>query len=260
MPRAGPVTYILFGLSVLWTSSPRTCHVFWVFVSPPFALGQAAFKAVVQGKIAYLCAHAAARTMAPAASALNVLRALGTHGVETHYRQFAEAVTAEKENPCSKSVFSLSEESPMMEILLMACEGLVIFVILSFLHSGHYLDIRSAILPGSIFVRHAREDIRDEDVKAEKELAERLAATPELEQQGYALVAHDLCKSFGSFQAVKGISLALRRGECFGLLGVNGAGKSTTFQMLAGLLNVSSGDAYMSDVKLSASRRRVRIL
>ncbi|XP_065292608.1 phospholipid-transporting ATPase ABCA3-like isoform X4 [Dermacentor albipictus] len=109
------------------------------------------------------------------------------------------------------------------------------------------------------FAQGSSEEITDEDVKAEKELAERLAAngaSAEWEQQGCILVAHDLRKSYGSFQAVKGISLALRRGECFGLLGVNGAGKSTTFQMLAGLLELSSGEAYMSDVKLSVSRRR----
>ncbi|XP_075535067.1 ATP-binding cassette sub-family A member 2-like [Dermacentor variabilis] len=172
---------------------------------------------------------------------------------------FAEAVTAEQMDPCSASVFSLSEKSPMVEILIMACEGLVIFVILSFLHSGYYLDMGSTFCPERRFARGPLEEITDEDVKAEKELAERLAAngaSAELEQQGCILVAHDLRKSFGYFQAVKGISLALRRGECFGLLGVNGAGKSTTFQMLAGLLELSSGEAYMSDVKLSASRRR----
>ncbi|XP_054932460.1 phospholipid-transporting ATPase ABCA3-like [Dermacentor andersoni] len=171
---------------------------------------------------------------------------------------FAEAVTAEQMDRCSGSVFSLSENSPMMEMLIMACEGLVIFVLLSFLHSGYYLDMRSTFCPERRFAHGPLEEIPDEDVKAEKELAERLAAngaSAELEQ-GCILVAHDLRKSFGCFQAVKGISLALRRGECFGLLGVNGAGKSTTFQMLAGLLELSSGEAYMSDVKLSASRRR----
>ena len=39
---------------------------------------------------------------------------------------------------------------------------------------------------------------------------------------------------------MKGISFGVRKGECFGLLGVNGAGKSTTFNCLTGY-NVASG-------------------
>nr|XP_044991908.1 ATP-binding cassette sub-family A member 13 [Jaculus jaculus] len=59
------------------------------------------------------------------------------------------------------------------------------------------------------------------------------------------MVLYNLSKSYrGVFKkavAVRGISLGLRRGECFGLLGVNGAGKSTTFKILAGELPPSSG-------------------
>ncbi|KAH9371564.1 hypothetical protein HPB48_012024 [Haemaphysalis longicornis] len=77
-----------------------------------------------------------------------------------------------------------------------------------------------------------------------------------MEDEGYAVVACDLQKSFGSFRAVRGISLVLRCGECFGLLGVNGAGKSTTFQMLTGLLSATAGDAFMKDACLSANRKK----
>ncbi|WP_370635774.1 ATP-binding cassette domain-containing protein [Acidocella sp. KAb 2-4] len=51
----------------------------------------------------------------------------------------------------------------------------------------------------------------------------------------------NLVKRFGGFAAVDGISFSVRRGEIFGLLGANGAGKSTTFRMLCGLLPASSG-------------------
>ena len=40
-------------------------------------------------------------------------------------------------------------------------------------------------------------------------------------------------KSFGDFEAVKGIDFEVRRGECFGFLGPNGAGKSSTMRMIA---------------------------
>ena len=48
-------------------------------------------------------------------------------------------------------------------------------------------------------------------------------------------------KSFGSFEALKGIDLTIEQGEFFGLLGPNGAGKSTLINLLAGLLRPTSG-------------------
>lgn len=41
--------------------------------------------------------------------------------------------------------------------------------------------------------------------------------------------------------AVRGLSLAIERGECFGLLGPNGAGKSTTLNILTGFLEPTQG-------------------
>lgn len=43
--------------------------------------------------------------------------------------------------------------------------------------------------------------------------------------------------------AVKNLSLSIQKGDCFALLGINGAGKSTTFKMLTGDINPTSGDA-----------------
>jgi ABC-2 type transport system ATP-binding protein len=48
-------------------------------------------------------------------------------------------------------------------------------------------------------------------------------------------------KSFGAFEALKGIDLTIEQGEFFALLGPNGAGKSTLINLLAGLLRPSSG-------------------
>jgi lipooligosaccharide transport system ATP-binding protein len=51
-----------------------------------------------------------------------------------------------------------------------------------------------------------------------------------------------LRKSFGGFEAVKGIDVEVRRGEAFGFLGPNGAGKSSTMRMIAAVSPVSGGE------------------
>ena len=52
-----------------------------------------------------------------------------------------------------------------------------------------------------------------------------------------------LAKKYGDTQAVRSIDLDIRRGEIFGLIGPDGAGKTTTFQILAGVMEASSGVA-----------------
>jgi ABC-2 type transport system ATP-binding protein len=62
-----------------------------------------------------------------------------------------------------------------------------------------------------------------------------------------AIGARNLCKTFGSFRAVKDINLEIHYGEIYGLLGANGAGKTTTIKMLCGLLPASSGEISLAE-------------
>jgi ABC-2 type transport system ATP-binding protein len=57
-----------------------------------------------------------------------------------------------------------------------------------------------------------------------------------------AIEVHDLCKRYGTFEAVRGIDITVRRGEVFGLLGPNGAGKTTTVEILEGYRSRSGGE------------------
>lgn len=59
----------------------------------------------------------------------------------------------------------------------------------------------------------------------------------------FAVVTHDLSRSFGAVRAVDRLSLELPAGGVVGLLGPNGSGKSTLIRMLLGLVRPSSGDA-----------------
>ncbi len=58
-----------------------------------------------------------------------------------------------------------------------------------------------------------------------------------------AVRIHDLWKRYGTLEAVRGISLEVSAGEIFGVVGPDGAGKTTMFQILAGVMEASSGTA-----------------
>lgn len=58
-----------------------------------------------------------------------------------------------------------------------------------------------------------------------------------------AITAQDITKSFGKLKAVDKVTLSIREGEIFGLIGPDGAGKTTLMRMLAGMLTPDSGDA-----------------
>src|SRR3954469_11501122 len=60
---------------------------------------------------------------------------------------------------------------------------------------------------------------------------------------GVAIHISDLRKDYGAIQAVRGIALEVNKGEIFGLIGLDGAGKTSTFQILAGVMEATSGVA-----------------
>jgi len=92
-------------------------------------------------------------------------------------------------------------------------------------------------------------------------LVQQPAATP-LSRSGKPVIeVQNLKRRFGNFYAVNDISFAVQQGEVFGLLGANGAGKSTTFRMLCGLLSPSGGTLRVAGADLghaaAAARERI---
>jgi ABC-2 type transport system ATP-binding protein len=73
-----------------------------------------------------------------------------------------------------------------------------------------------------------------------------------------AVDIRELTRRFGALTAVSRLTLAVQRGEVFGLLGPNGSGKTTTIRMLCGLLEPSAGDATVAGVDVRAAPERVK--
>lgn len=69
----------------------------------------------------------------------------------------------------------------------------------------------------------------------------------------FAIKVENLCKQYGLQQAVKGISFTVEQGTLFAFLGENGAGKSTTIEILCTLLKKSSGQVTINGFTLDAS-------
>jgi ABC-2 type transport system ATP-binding protein len=62
----------------------------------------------------------------------------------------------------------------------------------------------------------------------------------------FVIEATNFTKKFGSFTAVDNITFNVEKGEIFGFLGANGAGKTTAMKMLTGLLMPTSGEAHVA--------------
>ena len=68
----------------------------------------------------------------------------------------------------------------------------------------------------------------------------------------------DLRKSYKDIVAVDGISFEVHHGEIFGMLGPNGAGKTTTVEILEGLRDLDSGEAYINGLDVTKNAKRVK--
>ena len=73
-----------------------------------------------------------------------------------------------------------------------------------------------------------------------------------------AIQATNLTRRFGDFVAVDAITLTVARGEVFGFLGANGAGKTTAIRMLIGLLAPSDGEATVAGADVRTDPAGVR--
>ena len=74
----------------------------------------------------------------------------------------------------------------------------------------------------------------------------------------FSIEAEKLTKKFGNFTAVDSISFNVKKGEIFGFLGANGAGKSTAIKMLCGLLKPTSGFAKVANFDVFKEAKEIK--
>ncbi|KQT20876.1 ABC transporter ATP-binding protein [Chryseobacterium sp. Leaf404] len=68
----------------------------------------------------------------------------------------------------------------------------------------------------------------------------------------------DLHKKYNDFIALKSLDLEIQEGEIFALLGQNGAGKSTTINILLGLIKATSGDAFINNISVKDHPEKIK--
>ncbi|MEA3543988.1 MAG: ATP-binding cassette domain-containing protein [Thermodesulfobacteriota bacterium] len=77
-------------------------------------------------------------------------------------------------------------------------------------------------------------------------------------KDGIAITATGLTKDFGAFRAVNQVNFQVKQGEIFGLLGANGAGKTTVIKMLTGILPPTAGGGMVAGADMHQATQTIR--
>ena len=97
-------------------------------------------------------------------------------------------------------------------------------------------------------------ETEDEDVKFEKERINNMNPN---DYKEYNLILKNMTRYYSDFKAVNQLCVGIKHSECFGLLGINGAGKTSTFKMLTGDIKISDGGAWVKDISLKTNMKQV---
>uniref|UniRef100_A0A182J4R4 ABC transporter domain-containing protein n=1 Tax=Anopheles atroparvus TaxID=41427 RepID=A0A182J4R4_ANOAO len=156
---------------------------------------------------------------------------------------------------CGTTPFTFDEQTGINRSLLFFVGiGVVGFCAVLFIDYRLFKKIFSRKTASVVASEDQRNEQDDSDVLEEKR---KIASSSEGELSSYNLVLKDLSKSYGKFVAVNKLSVGVRHSECFGLLGINGAGKTSTFKMMTGDENITSGDAWVNGINLRTDMNRV---
>lgn len=91
--------------------------------------------------------------------------------------------------------------------------------------------------------------------EAVKQLAIKITTTTLME---YIIQTTSLTRKYGQLIAIDALDLAIRPGEIYGLVGADGAGKTTTLRILAGILTITDGDAWIAGERLATDAEKIK--
>src|SRR5512133_2492638 len=74
------------------------------------------------------------------------------------------------------------------------------------------------------------------------------------------IVVNDICKRYGETAALEKVSLSVDKGEIFGLIGPDGAGKTSLMRILMSLLLPDSGKATMNELDVVKDYKKIRLI
>ncbi|XP_053658365.1 phospholipid-transporting ATPase ABCA3-like [Anopheles marshallii] len=157
---------------------------------------------------------------------------------------------------CDTNIFSWETTGINRQLMYMGVVGLVGFLILM----GIEFRVVERMLKrrkrssGTALPPASEDPTIDGDVWEEKR---RVKSLSDGEVSNTNLVINELTKYYGKFLAVNQLSVSVEGSECFGLLGVNGAGKTSTFKMLTGDENISAGEAWVKGISLKSNLNQV---
>uniref|UniRef100_H2SHG4 P-type phospholipid transporter n=1 Tax=Takifugu rubripes TaxID=31033 RepID=H2SHG4_TAKRU len=133
-------------------------------------------------------------------------------------------------------------------LFAMAAEGVIFFIFTILLQYKFFIRFRSTLLPPL--------GPEDEDVTRERQRVLNGNAQSDI----LSMINLSKVYKMGKKPAVDRLCLGIPCGECFGLLGVNGAGKTSTFRMLTGDTNVTYGEAFLNHHSVLTEMERVHQL
>ncbi|KAL6596140.1 hypothetical protein ACP70R_047504 [Stipagrostis hirtigluma subsp. patula] len=156
----------------------------------------------------------------------------------------------------------------MKDVLILMSVELIILLIVAFL-MDHRPEWQPLFLFGFLSTKHSspskkpnkgkkgsrrvHDDMAKPDVFLERKMVKRLLKEMDTRNM---IICHNLKKVYPGKNgnpdklAVRGLSLALRKGQCFGMLGPNGAGKTSFINMMIGLVKPTYGTAYIHGMDL----------
>ncbi|OQR90883.1 ATP-binding Cassette (ABC) Superfamily [Achlya hypogyna] len=236
-----PLTYVLSFL----LKAPASAHTITVLVNLALGFGCIVLEALLQ-TFSYTSLVSVWR-VSPLFALGDGLRNITESGMRSSYLPNGSVV------PMRTAAFS--QQGILIHVYYLVGSAAACFAVLALLErlAARPFAMPAAALPDD-------ETSTDADVAAE---AARVAALPPTDA---AVVLRGLRKVFGHkllgdpVTAVAGLSLALPPGECFGFLGVNGAGKSTTLKMLMGEVAPSGGSATLAGLDVVAKQIEARRL